>query len=104
MKPLMYGYMRAPDDVPDDELDRVVSEMRRFAETEGYCYATTFFEYQNGSRAAFDELIAELQRAEARHVVVPSFAHLSSHRILCSNMVERLELDANAFVLTPDGS
>ncbi len=100
----MYGYMRAPDDVPDDELDRVVSEMRRFAVAEGYCYATTFFEYQDGSRAAFDELITELKRAEARHVVVPSFEHLSGHRLLCGQMIERLESDANALVLTPDGS
>jgi hypothetical protein len=103
VQPLMYGYMRAPDDLPDDELDRLVREMQRFAETEGYCYATTFLEYQTGSQAAFAELIAELKRAEARHVVVPSFEHLSSHRILCDSMVERLELDANASVLAPDG-
>ncbi len=104
MKPLIYGYMRAPDDVPDDELDRVVSEMRRFAVAEGYCYATTFFEYQNGSRAAFDELITELQRAEARHVVVPSSGHLSSHRILRGHLLKRLADDASARVFTPDGS
>jgi DNA invertase Pin-like site-specific DNA recombinase len=104
VKPLMYGYMRAPDDVPDDELDRTVDEMQRFAETEGYCYAATFFEYEPGSRAAFDELIQELKRAEARHVVVPSLEHLSSHRLLCSSMVERLGADANAFVLAPGGT
>ncbi|GLZ30653.1 hypothetical protein Lesp02_28420 [Lentzea sp. NBRC 105346] len=104
MKPLMYGYMRAPDDVPDDELDRTVDEMQRFAETEGYCYAATFFEYQDGSRAAFDELIQELKRAESRHVVVPSLEHLSSHRLLLYSMVERLEIDANAHVLTPSGA
>jgi DNA invertase Pin-like site-specific DNA recombinase len=100
----MYGYMRAPDDMPDDELDHAVHEMQRFAETEGFCYATTFFEYQPGSHLAFAELIQELKRAEARHVVVPSLAHLSSHRILLCSMVERLELDASAHVLTPDGS
>lgn len=104
VKPLMYGYMRAPDDVSDDELDRTVEEMQRFAETEGYCYATTFFEHQHGSRAAFDELIQELKRAEARHVVVPSLEHLSSHRLLCSSMVERMETSANALVLTPSGA
>lgn len=100
----MYGYMRAPDDVSDADLDRVVSEMQRFADTEGFCYATTFFEHQHGSRAAFDELIQELKRAEARHVVVPSLEHLSSHRILCASMVERMETHANAFVLTASGA
>lgn len=103
MKPLIYGYMRAPDDMSDADLDRAVDKMQRFAETEGFCYAATFFEYQHGSRAAFDELIQELKRAESRHVVVPSLEHLSSHRILCASMVGRLETDANALVLTPGG-
>jgi DNA invertase Pin-like site-specific DNA recombinase len=100
----MYGYMRAPDDVSDVNLDRAVNEMQRFAETEGYCYATTFFEHQHGSRAAFEELILELKRAEARHVVVPSLEHLSNHRLLCASMVEPLETHANAFVLTASGA
>lgn len=104
MKPLIYGYLRAPDETPDEELDGLVSELQRYAEAEGYCYAATFFEYEPGSRAAFDELIQELKRAEARHVVVPSLEHLSSHRLLCSSMVERLEADASAFVLTPGGT
>ncbi|WP_239334455.1 hypothetical protein [Frankia sp. CiP3] len=30
--------------------------------------------------------------------------HLSGHRLLCGQMIERLESDANAHVLTPDGS
>jgi hypothetical protein len=88
--PLMYGYMRAPDDVPDDDLERVVREMRCFAETNGFCYGTTFFENQRGSRVAFDELTAELQRAKARHVIVPSLAHLSTHPILLNHLVEQL--------------
>ncbi|MEU0521903.1 recombinase family protein [Streptosporangium sp. NPDC006007] len=104
MKPLIYGYLRAPDETPDDELDRLVSELQRFAEAEGFCYATTFFECQEGSRSAFEELVAELTRAEARHVVVPSLEHLSGHRLLCGQMIERLECVANACVLTPDSA
>lgn len=104
VKPLIYGYLRAPDEMPDDELDRLVSELQRYAEAEGFCYATTFFEYQAGSRSAFEELVAELKRAESRYVVVPSLEHLSSHRLLLSSMVERLETDANAHVLTPSGA
>src|SRR4051812_7601372 len=101
MKPLIYGYLRAPDESSDDELDVAVQEMRRFAEAEGYCYVMTFFEYVSGSQSAFTELIAELKRAEAKHVVVPTLGHLSSHRILRATMVKRLELDADAHVLTP---
>ncbi|MFD8611978.1 hypothetical protein [Streptomyces sp. NPDC059631] len=101
VQPLMYGYMRAPDDVPDGELTEAVEGMKRFAEAEGFCYATTFFECVSGMQSAFTELIQELKRAEARHVVVPTLDHLSGHRILRDNMVERLELDANAHVLTP---
>ncbi|NUL28425.1 recombinase family protein [Streptomyces lunaelactis] len=101
MKPLMYGYIRVASDAPDDEVDGIERQMRCFAEAEGFSYATTFYEYQNGSQAAFNELIQELRRAEARHVVMPSLEHLSSHRILCASMVERLETDADALVLTP---
>ncbi|MGL5866525.1 MAG: recombinase family protein [Dermatophilaceae bacterium] len=104
IQPLMYGYLRAPEEMPDDDLDRAVHHLQRYAETEGYCYATTFLEYEPGSQDAFAELIAELKRAEARHVVVPSLEHLSSHRLIRASMVDRLELDASASVLTPDGT
>lgn len=104
MNPLIYGYMRVANDDTDNAVDALEKQIQNLAETEGFCYATTFFEYQDGSRAVFDELIQELKRAEARHVVVPSLEHLSSRRILRVGLVERLELDANAFVLTLDGS
>lgn len=104
VKPMMYGYMRAPDDVPDDELECLVREMRRFAETNGFCYGTTFFEHQDGSCAAFDELTAELKRTEARHVIVPSLAHLSAHPILLNHMVERLAQHVDVEVFELDDS
>ncbi|WP_322767851.1 hypothetical protein [Frankia sp. Cr1] len=72
MKPLMYGYLRIEDEVSDDEITSAERQMKHFAEVEGFCYATTFFEYQTGSHAAFDALGEELRRAEARHVIVPS--------------------------------
>ncbi len=103
VQPLMYGYMRVASDAPDDELDGIEQQMRRFAEVEGFCYATTFYEYQDGSQAAFNELTEELKRAEARHVVVPSMSHISAHPILLGHMVERLELDANDQVHELDG-
>lgn len=103
-KPLVYGYLRAHTDTPDDELTHAVERMQRFADAEGLCYVTTYFEWQPGSRAVFYELVEELKRAEARHVVVPSVDHLSSHRLLRGHMIDRLDRDASALVLIPDGA
>lgn len=96
----MYGYMRVTPEDEDDELGRVEQQMRTFADAEGFCYATTFFEYMSGSHTALDELTEELKRAEARHVVVPSMSHISAHPILCNHMVEWLESAADAIVFS----
>ncbi|MCZ7456944.1 recombinase family protein [Streptomyces sp. WMMC940] len=99
MKPLIYGYMRVASDATDDKLDDIEQQMRSFAEVEAFCYATTFYECQNGSQAAFNALTEELKRTEAHHVVVPSMSHISTHPILLAHMVQRLELDAAAQVV-----
>ncbi len=87
----------------DDEVGRIEQQMKRFAEVEEFCYATTFYEYQSGSYSAFDELNEELMRAEARHVVVPSISHISTHPILQSHMVERLKFGPGAHVFELSG-
>lgn len=89
-----------PDTATDDELTHTVHAMQVFAGAEGLCYVTTFFEWQTGTHAAFYEMVEELKRTEARYVVVPSFDHLSTHRLLLSYLVDRLELDADTMVLT----
>lgn len=103
MKPLMYGYLRVEDEAEDEEIARIERELSSFADTEGCCYATTFYEYEPGSHRAFDELAEELKRAAARHVVVPSMNHISAHPILQRHMVMRLELDADVQVFELDG-
>ncbi|MBI3685819.1 MAG: recombinase family protein [Actinobacteria bacterium] len=100
MKPLMYGYVRVADEAQDDEINQTEGALRSFADTEGYCYATTFYEHQSGSHAAFEELTEELQRADAHYVVVLSLDHVSRHPLLRSHMLRRLEAHANALVLT----
>jgi hypothetical protein len=100
MKPLMYGYLRTPGQVSTDGVEDAVAKLRRFAEAEGFCYATTFLESQAGSSAAFEELLDELVRAEARHVVVPTMEHLSSFKSPRHRMMMRLKLAAEAHVLT----
>lgn len=99
MKPLSYGYLRVTNDEEDGEICRMERDLQIFAEDEGLCLATIFYEYNSGSRAAFAELTEELSRADAHHVIVPSLAHLSSHQMLRDSMLTHLELHASAQVL-----
>ncbi|MGH3567439.1 MAG: recombinase family protein [Pseudonocardia sp.] len=98
LKPVIYGYLRVTDDLDDQEICRMERGLYLLAETEGFCFATTFYEYQTGYHGAFDELTRELQRADAHHVVVPSLDHLSQHPLLCNMMLARLARDADACV------
>ncbi len=98
MKPLMYGYLREACEAGDDEVERIERALKSFAGTAGFCYATTFYEYQLGSYAAFEELVVELKRAEAQYVVVPSFQHLSVHPMVCDHLLLRLASGVNAQV------
>jgi DNA invertase Pin-like site-specific DNA recombinase len=98
MKPLIYGYLRVTDDMDDLEVRLLESQMYTFAEREGYCMAAIFYEYDSGSQAAFAELLHELQRSEAHHVVVPSLEQLSDSQIVQALMVDQCELDAGAAV------
>ena len=96
MKPLIYGYMRVTDDMEDHEVFRMEQSLTTFADVEGYCLAGIFYEYDSGSQAAFAELLHELQRAEAHHVVVPSLELLADSQIVQTLMVDQVELEAGA--------
>jgi len=103
MKPVIYGYLRVTDDLEDREVRRMERGLQVLAETEGFCFATTFHEYQPGYQGAFNELTHELQRVEAHNVVVPSLGHLSRHPLLRNTMLARLagEADAQVWVVEP---
>ncbi|MGH3613679.1 MAG: recombinase family protein [Pseudonocardia sp.] len=98
MKPLIYGYVRVTDDLDDPEIHRMERVLQALAETEGFCFVTTFHDYQPGYHGGFDELIRELQRADAHHVVMPSLEHLAQHPILRDLILIRLARDADAYV------
>lgn len=98
MKPLIYGYMRVTEDMTDLEVRVFEAQMTAFAEREGYCLATVFYEYDSGSQAAFEELLHELHRSEARHVVVPSLELLADSQIVQALMVDKVELEVGAAV------
>ncbi|WP_239396682.1 recombinase family protein [Frankia sp. CiP3] len=98
IKPLAYGFMRVPCNVTDEKLTHMEQRVQAYAEELGFEYATIFQEWQSGSLAAWDELIHELQRADAHHVIVPSFNHVARNGILRTNLMIRLEDDAKAIV------
>ncbi|MEV6826661.1 hypothetical protein [Amycolatopsis sp. NPDC051102] len=97
--PSAYGYLRVPADVPDHEMLCLEQALIAFAESEGWSFAGFFFEFRSGSRAGFNELIAELVRAGAHHVVVPSLRHLAAYTLLQNAMQDRLAIDAGAEVV-----
>lgn len=100
MKPLMYGYLRVTDDLPDEAIQHMERQLRALAEAEGFCFATTFHEYGPGDYGALAELTEELRRTDARHVVVLSLDHVSRHRLLREHVLAGLEFRANAQVWT----
>jgi DNA invertase Pin-like site-specific DNA recombinase len=96
MKPLIYGYMRVTDDIDDLEVLLIEQTLTTFAESEGYCLVAIFYEYDSGSHAAFAQLIHELRRSEAHHVVVAFLEQLAKSQIVQALMVDQVELDAGA--------
>jgi hypothetical protein len=96
--PPAYGYMRVPADAPDRKVRGLEQSVIRYAGTLGLHFVSFFFEFHCGARDGFDELVAELVRTEARHVVVPSLRHLALNALLQDVMCESLALDANAQV------
>jgi hypothetical protein len=98
LRPLAYGYMRVPCDIPDDKVCRMEYELRRFAEGKGFCLAAIFSEFVCGVHDAFNELVQELRRVDAHCVVVPTFRHLARNVMLQNCLLNRLEFDACAEV------
>jgi hypothetical protein len=97
--PRAYGYMRVPCDVADEQVWELEQEVISYAESLGFHFIQFFFEFNCGSREAFDELIDELVRVGVHHVIVPSLRHLAHNRLLQDLMIEQLNLSARAQVL-----
>lgn len=100
MRPLVYGYLRVRSGARDAAVRRTERLLAHVAEREGYCYVTTFHEYDDGSRSSFYALLTALRQAEARYVIMPSLDHLSGHRLLRGHLLAMLEQEAGARVLT----
>ncbi|MBO0855498.1 MAG: hypothetical protein J2P18_17240 [Nocardia sp.] len=100
MEALIYGYVR--DDLADGHAAELEDAMYSFADEVGLCFAATFHESTQGDGTAFAELTAELKRAEAHHVVVPSLDHLAGQTIPREVLLAKLAADAEAQVLIVD--
>ncbi|MEV7046630.1 recombinase family protein [Amycolatopsis sp. NPDC051061] len=98
-RPLAYGYMRVPCDVPDAKVQRLEQALRAFAALQGLYLVTFFFEFDCGSQEGFGELLTELKRADAHHVVIPSLRHFARSTLLQNQMLGHLEFEAAAEVL-----
>lgn len=90
MNPLIFGYMRVPDDMSDEEAKQKQVALSTYAEKNGFHLAAVFYEYVPGAHAAFTELVAAVRHAEAKHVVVPSYRELALNRSLQNAMLTHL--------------
>jgi hypothetical protein len=118
-EPLIYGYMRVASDQLDGDVRQMELALQFVAEQEGLRLASIFREVgleplsgQLADRgqvrgdgcgcpyAAWRALIAELRRAAAHQVIVPSLTHISRHDALREGLILRLQRDANAEVLS----
>jgi hypothetical protein len=96
--PLAFAYMRVPCTVADEKVRRMELRLRTFADNLGLRLAGIFCEYVCGAHDAFDDMIAELRRTDARHVLIPTFGHLATNLLLQNSFLFRLESDAGAEV------
>jgi hypothetical protein len=95
---LIYGYLR--DDLADGRIGELEDAMCDLARAAGLCFAVTFHESDPGDGTAFAELTAELKRAEAHHVVVPSLEHLAGQTIPRDLLIAKLVQEAAARIWT----
>ncbi|OZM69949.1 hypothetical protein CFN78_27770 [Amycolatopsis antarctica] len=93
-----------PENADDGPLRQTEQALRGYAEQRGFCFPGIFFEFQPGAREGFGELMRELFRADAHHVIVPNLGHLASHALLRRMMILQLAATAGAGVLALDAS
>lgn len=90
MNPLIFGYMRVPDDMSDEEAKQKQDSLSSYAEKNGFHLAAVYYEYVPGAQFAFTELVAAVRHAEAKHVIVSSYRELALNRSLQDAMLTHL--------------
>ncbi|NJQ03199.1 recombinase family protein [Streptomyces zingiberis] len=102
MNPLIFGYMRVPDGMSDEEAKKKRDDLNSYAARNGYQLAAVFHEYVMGAQAAFTELIEAVKHAEAKHVVVTSYRELALGKPLQDAMLAHLSWVTGAEVISLD--
>lgn len=102
MRPLMFGYMRVPDELSEEEARSREAAMKAYAEKEGFTLASIFQELHPFHFSAYEELMNALQKAEARHVVVPSYDDLATSYHLQAALLRQVRHEASAHVVSLD--
>lgn len=76
----------------DGDIRQMELALKFWAEQEGYCLAGLFHEYDTAlNRPALTALIEETRRSNARRVITPSLAHLSTHPVVQHHLLNALE-------------
>ncbi|GAA2441153.1 hypothetical protein GCM10010433_47700 [Streptomyces pulveraceus] len=102
MNPLIFGHMRVPDDMTDEEAKRKQDDLNAYAEGNGFHLATVFHEYVPGAQSAFTELVEAVRHAGAKHVIVASYRELALSRSLQDAMLTHLSCVTGAEVVSLD--
>lgn len=96
---LVFGYIRVDAGAPDDDLIQLELIVRSYADAAGYCFASFFYEDDEGGMSAFVELIDALARTPVRRVIVPSGDHIACNPRLRAVRIDQLEERTGARVL-----
>lgn len=88
--PSIYGYMRACEDAPEEQVLKDELQMFRWAQAEGYDLAVIYQEVEEGSISVLTDLIRELKLNGDTAVVVPPMEHFGTSRVLQEHMAAYL--------------
>jgi hypothetical protein len=101
--PLTYVYLYAPNDMPDDEVERRTVDAENYASTHHYGIFKIFYEWDRRQRPALTELVTEIGRLGGEYVIIPSLRDFSDIRMVRDAIVRRLTDEAHVTVIVMDG-
>ncbi|MFJ6824853.1 recombinase family protein [Streptomyces niveus] len=95
---LAYGYLRVLSGEAERAAYAQEQDMKGFADERGLQLVVIYHEIVCGALVAFNELVDALRYTGARHVLVPSLAHLGESGPLRGALLDRLEFGIDAHV------
>ncbi|MDQ0776324.1 hypothetical protein QF026_004790 [Streptomyces aurantiacus] len=92
--PLAYGYMRAPDDADDKEIERIEQQLYDYAALADLEMVGVYCEQSDV--LAPHRFVEVLERESIRHVIVPSLPQISDHPAIQVVIVQLIQFSAGA--------